>query len=127
VADVATDIIIVTTPDLSPPGPTIIYVNPAFTRLTGYSADAAIGQSPRMLQGAGTSRATLDAIRTALSEGRTAHEKILNFTKGGAPYWLDMRIEPLRDASGAISHFVAIERDITLDERHAQSETSWRE
>jgi PAS domain S-box-containing protein len=119
VADAASDIIIVTTPDLTPPGPTIIYVNPAFTRLTGYSADAAIGQSPRMLQGAGTSRATLDAIRTALSEGRTAHEKILNFTKGGAPYWLDMRIEPLRDASGAITHFVAIERDVTLDERHA--------
>jgi PAS domain S-box-containing protein len=127
VADAASDIIIVTTPDLTPPGPTIIYVNPAFTRLTGYSAEAAIGQSPRMLQGAGTSRATLDAIRAALSEGHTAHEKILNFTKGGAPYWLDMRIEPLRDASGAITHFVAIERDITRDERHARSETSWRE
>jgi PAS domain S-box-containing protein len=124
VADAASDVIIVTTPDLTPPGPTIIYVNPAFTRLTGYSAEEAIGQSPRMLQGAETRRATLDAIRTALSEGRTAHEKILNFAKGGAPYWLDMRIEPLRDASGAITHFVAIERDIALDKRHARSETS---
>jgi diguanylate cyclase (GGDEF)-like protein/PAS domain S-box-containing protein len=117
VADAASDVIIVTTPDLNLPGPTIIYVNPAFTRLTGYSAEEAIGQSPRMLQGTGTSRATLDAIRTTLSEGRAAHEKVLNFGKGGAPYWLDMRIEPLRDASGTITHFVGFERDVTLDQR----------
>ena len=122
VADAASDVIIVTTPDLAAPGPTIIYVNPAFTRLTGYSAEEAIGQSPRMLQGPGTRRATLRAIRTRLSEGLTAHEKILNFGKGGTPYWLDMRIEPLRDASGAITHFVAIEREIDAEQRNARSQ-----
>jgi diguanylate cyclase (GGDEF)-like protein/PAS domain S-box-containing protein len=119
VADAANDIVIITTPDLDLPGPTIIYVNPAFTRLTGYAADEAIGQTPRMLQGPRTSRETLDAIRATLSEGRSTQEKILNFAKCGAPYWLDMRIEPLRDETGTITHFVAIQRDVTLDKRRS--------
>jgi diguanylate cyclase (GGDEF)-like protein/PAS domain S-box-containing protein len=117
IADTANDIIIVTTPDLTAPGPTIVYVNPAFTRLTGYSAAEAIGRSPRMLQGPGTSRATLHAVGAALRAGRPVHEKILNYAKSGAPYWLDLRIVPLRDQAGAITHFAAIERDVTLDKR----------
>ena len=117
VADAVNDIVIVTSAEISEPGPVIIYVNPAFTRLSGFTAEEAIGRTPRMLHGPGTSRETLDRIRAALSEGRPAHEKILNYTKGGAPYWLDMRIEPLRDASGSVTHFVGIERDVTLDKR----------
>jgi diguanylate cyclase (GGDEF)-like protein/PAS domain S-box-containing protein len=117
IAETANDIIIVTTPDLDPPGPAIIYVNPAFTRLTGYSAEEAIGLSPRILQGPGTSRKTLDAIRAALRKGHPVREKVLNFAKCGAPYWLDLRIEALRDAQGVITHFAAIERDVTMDKR----------
>ncbi len=111
------DIVIVTTPELKPPGPTIIYVNSAFTRLTGYTADEALGSSPRMLQGPGTSCQTLERIRAGLREGREVHEKILNFAKNGAPYWLDLRIIPIRDTDGNIVQFAAIERDVTLDKR----------
>jgi diguanylate cyclase (GGDEF)-like protein/PAS domain S-box-containing protein len=117
IAESANDVIIVTTPDLDPPGPTIVYVNPAFSRLTGYSAAEAIGLTPRILQGPGTGRASLDAIRAALKAGRPAREKVLNFAKCGAPYWLDLRITPLRDATGAITHFAAVERDVTMDKR----------
>ncbi len=117
IAETANDIIIVTTPDLEPPGPTIVYVNPAFVRLTGYTAAEAIGRSPRILQGPGTSRMTLDAIGAALREGRAVREKVLNFSKSGAPYWLDLRIVALQDAEGTVTHFVAIERDVTLDKR----------
>jgi diguanylate cyclase (GGDEF)-like protein/PAS domain S-box-containing protein len=95
----------------------ITYVNPAFTRLTGYAAAEALGRSPRILQGPGTSRATLDNVLALLRAARPAHEKILNFGKSGAPYWLDMHIVPLRDAQGKITHFAAIERDVTLDKR----------
>jgi diguanylate cyclase (GGDEF)-like protein len=73
--------------------------------------------TPRILQGPGTSRATLKDIRSSLSSGGPVHEKILNFAKNGAPYWLDLRIVALRDAGGAITHFAAIERDVTLDKR----------
>ncbi|MBW4090540.1 MAG: EAL domain-containing protein [Proteobacteria bacterium] len=117
IAETANDIILVTTPDLDPPGPLITYVNPAFTRLTGYTVAEAIGRSPRILQGPGTNRATLDNILASLRSGRPAHQKILNFGKSGAPYWLDMHIVPLRDAQGTITHFAAIERDVTLDKR----------
>jgi diguanylate cyclase (GGDEF)-like protein/PAS domain S-box-containing protein len=117
IAETANDVIIVTTPDLEPPGPSIVYVNPAFSRLTGYDATEAIGLSPRILQGPGTSRTSLDAIRTALRKGQTVREKVLNFAKCGAPYWLDLRIFALRDANGVITHFAAIERDVTMDKR----------
>jgi diguanylate cyclase (GGDEF)-like protein/PAS domain S-box-containing protein len=117
IAETANDIILVTTPDLEPPGPVITYVNPAFTRLTGYTAAEAVGRSPRILQGPGTSRSTLDHVLVSLRAGRPAHEKILNFGKSGAPYWLDMHIVPLCDAQGKITHFAAIERDVTLDKR----------
>jgi diguanylate cyclase (GGDEF)-like protein/PAS domain S-box-containing protein len=117
IAETTNDIVLVTTPDLDPPGPVIIYVNPAFTRLTGYTAAEALGLSPRILQGPGTSRVTLDNVLSSLRAGRSAHEKILNFGKSGAPYWLDMHIVPLCDAQGKITHFAAIERDVTLDKR----------
>ena len=117
VAESANDAIIITTPGLEAPHPLIVYVNPAFTRLSGYSAAEAIGQSPRMLQGPKTDRSTLDAIRTALSSGREVHEKVLNFGKGGQRYWLDLRIVPLRDGAGKITHYAAIERDVTMDKR----------
>lgn len=117
IAEMANDIILVTTPDLDAPGPVITYVNPAFTRLTGYTAAEALGRSPRILQGPLTSRTTLDGIRASLKAGQSVHEKVLNFGKSGAPYWLDMHIVPLRDAQGKITHFAAIERDVTLDKR----------
>jgi PAS domain S-box-containing protein len=117
IVETANDIIIVTTPELAPPGPVITYVNAAFTRLTGYSAAEAIGLTPRILQGPGTSRATLDRIKAELQAGRPAHEKILNFGKSGAPYWLDLHIVALRNPQGAITHFAAIERDVTMDKR----------
>jgi diguanylate cyclase (GGDEF)-like protein/PAS domain S-box-containing protein len=117
IAETVNDIILVTTANLEPPGPLITYVNPAFTRLTGYTAAEAMGLSPRILQGPGTSRATRDNIRAALGEGRSVHEKILNVGKSGAPYWLDLHIVPLFDTQGKITHFAAIERDVTMDKR----------
>jgi diguanylate cyclase (GGDEF)-like protein/PAS domain S-box-containing protein len=117
IAELISDVVIVTTPDLAAPGPSIVYVNSAFTRLTGYTASEAIGQTPRILQGPGTCRTTLDKISAKLRQGHPVHEKILNFAKTGAPYWLDFQILPLRNEAGIITHFVAIERDVTLDKR----------
>ncbi len=117
IAERMNDVIIVTTAEPGPSGPSIVYVNPAFTRLTGYTAAEVIGRTPRILQGPGTSRATLDKIALGLREGRPVHEKVLNFSKSGVPYWLDLKIVPLHDGDGPITHFAAIERDITLDKR----------
>ena len=92
IAETAGDIIIVADAMLDLPGPKIIYVNSAFTRLTGFTAAETIGRSPRMLQGPGTSRKALDKIAVGLRAGEPVHEKVLNYGKSGAPYWLDLRV-----------------------------------
>ena len=97
--------------------PRIVYVNEAFTRLTGWAADEVIGHSPRRLQGPKTSRATLDAIRQALEQRRPIQAELINYTKDGREYWIEMDITPIFDAEGRCTHFGAVERDITQRKR----------
>lgn len=109
------DIVLITEAEpLEEPGPRIVYVNRAFERLTGFHRDQAIGRNPRILQGPGTDRSELDRIRRALETGQSVQTKLKNYRKDGQGYWLEISIAPLIDASGTTTHFVAIERDITL-------------
>lgn len=107
------DSILVTKNNIEKPGPTIIYANQALCDLSGYSFAELKGKNPRMLQGEGTDRKTLDLIHEDLLKGRKSHNELLNYTKEGTPYWIDINIVPLKDASGKITHFIAVERDIT--------------
>jgi diguanylate cyclase (GGDEF)-like protein/PAS domain S-box-containing protein len=91
----------------------IVYVNAAFTRLTGYAAQEALGCTPRFLQGPDTSQATRVSLREALARGRRAHAEILNYRKSGEPFWVEMSIVPVRDPAGTLTHWVAVTRDIT--------------
>lgn len=109
----ANDGIIITKADLENPGPEVIYVNEAFTRISGYSAKEIIGQSPRILQNEFTKRETLDEMKQTLSEGKPFKGELLNVHKNGNQYWLDISIVPVKNKDGAITHFAAIERDIT--------------
>lgn len=102
---------------LGEPGPRIQFVNEAFTRHTGYTAAEAMGRSPRLLQGPGTDRAALDRIRAALSEWRPVREELLNYRKGGQPFWIELDITPLVGSDGYCTHWVAIQRDITERKR----------
>lgn len=113
--DAARDVIVVTEAQpLDEPGPRIVYVNEAFTRLTGYSPEEAIGRSPRFLQKTDlTDEETVHEVRRSLDLGEPFDGPILNFAKDGTPYWLDMHIFPLRDPDGNVTHFAAIERDVT--------------
>ncbi|MCB0915037.1 MAG: diguanylate cyclase [Actinobacteria bacterium] len=114
-ADNARDIVIITEAEpLESPGPRIVYVNPAFTALTGYTPEEVIGRDPRFLQRPGqTDSATTAEIGQLLRMSGDFHGAILNFAKDDTPYWLDMKIFPLHDAEGRVTHFAAIERDIT--------------
>lgn len=113
VVESANDAIIITGPDLDFPGPTILYVNKAFTDLTGYTANEVIGMSPRMFQGPRITGGAGHEAGEALRRGEPVHTTALNYGKGGRRYWVDIKIIPLRDADGNITHFAAIERDIT--------------
>jgi diguanylate cyclase (GGDEF)-like protein/PAS domain S-box-containing protein len=110
----ANDIILVTEADpLEVPGPRIVYVNNAFTDLTGYTQREVLGRTPRILQRQETSRETRNRIKESLKRHEYVHEKILNFSKAGKQYWLDIKIIPLTNSKGTITHYAAIERDIT--------------
>ena len=99
----------------------IVYVNRAFCELTGFSQAEVIGKSPKILQGPDTSTEVRQRIRNALENQQSVRETILNYSKSGVPYWLDLNIFPLKNALGEVTHFAAVERDVT-DQVHKEAE-----
>ena len=120
------EVILITEADLNLPGPRIVFVNPAFTRMTGYEAAEVVGQTPRILQGPRTSRAVLDRLRGNLERGGPFEGETVNYRKDGTPYDLEWKIAPLRAPDGNVTHFVAIQRDITA-RRKAERDTRLNE
>jgi PAS domain S-box-containing protein len=111
--EAAGEAVVITSPDLDPPGPRIAYVNPAFTRLTGYAPAEVIGQTPRILQGPKTERRELDRMRAELSgTGHFAGEAV-NYRKDGSEYVNDWRVTAVRDEAGRVVFWVSIQRDVT--------------
>ena len=94
-------------------GPKILYVNEAFVRRTGYTREEAIGKAPVILQGPLTQREALDRIGYALKHWQPLREELINYTKSGEMYWVEIDIVPVSDEKGSYTHWVAIERDIT--------------
>lgn len=112
------DIIMIT--DARPidePGPRTVFVNEAFVRKTGYSKEEVIGKSPRLLQGPDTDRVELDRIRQALKHWQPVRAQLLNYTKSGDQYWLELDIVPITNEAGNYTHWVSVERDITEQKR----------
>ena len=108
------DIVLITEAEpIDGDGPKILYVNDAFVRRTGYSREEAIGKTPRILQGERTQRDALDRIRNALKDWKPVREELINYTKSGEMFWLELEIVPVADETGWYTHWVAIERDIT--------------
>lgn len=113
----AHDSIVITTPVLDKPGPQIVFVNPAFTSLTGYSPEEAIGQTPRILQGPKTDRTVLNRLRVELAQRQLFHGELINYRKDGSEFYNEFYIQPIRDEQGEVTHYVGIQRDITEHKR----------
>jgi PAS domain S-box-containing protein/diguanylate cyclase (GGDEF)-like protein len=109
----ASDAVVVTDATLERPGPFIVFVNPAFCAMSGYSPDEVLGQSPRMLQGPRTNRDTLARLRTCLSQGMPFDGETINYRKDGTPFYVEWHISPIRDRHGTITHFVSVQRNVT--------------
>ena len=99
---------------------TIEYVNPQFTKASGYSAAEAIGSNPRLLQSKQTSEATYLQMWKTLGCGDTWHGDFINKRKNGELYWEESHISPIKNDAGSTTHYVAIKTDIT-DRKLAES------
>lgn len=92
----ANDAILITEAEpIDLPGPRIVYCNPAFLAITGFTEEEVIGRTPRILQCEETSRATLDVIREALSHWRAVEVELLNTRKDGSKFWVELSIVPV--------------------------------
>jgi two-component system cell cycle sensor histidine kinase/response regulator CckA len=102
-------------------GRSVLYANDAFYRMTGYAADEVVGRSLHYLRGPGSDEGTLGALRDALDGGRAFQCELLNYRKGGQPFWVELSVVPVPDPAGRCSHWVMIQRDAS-DRKAAEAE-----
>src|SRR6218665_4214884 len=97
----------------------IEWVNPAYTRVTGWTLEEVRGRNPKsFLHGPRTSRAAAAQLGTRLRQGLPVQDfEMLNYTKGGMPYWGSLSIQPVVGDDGTIAEYVAIQTDITERKR----------
>lgn len=101
---------------------TIEWVNPAFTELTGYSTEEALGRNPRDLVRSGRhDRAFYTALWSTILAGRVWHGELVNRRKDGTLYDEEQTITPIRGADGAVTHFISVKQDITERKRMEES------
>ncbi|MEM6756873.1 MAG: PAS domain-containing protein [Planctomycetota bacterium] len=112
-----TEFVVITDADIDAPGPRILFANGAFYEMTGYTPEEVIGESPRILQGPNTDRATLDRLRSALRRGESFTAETVNYRKDGREYVVAWHIAPVRGADGEITNWVSIQRDVTEQRR----------
>ena len=90
------------------------WVNPGFRRLTGYSLNEVRGKKPgELLQGPKTDSATVDFMSRRLQKGQEFKVELINYSKQGREYWVAVEVQPIRNQQREITHFMAVELDIT--------------
>lgn len=99
--------------DATKPENPMIYVNPSFERITGYSASEVIGRDCRFLQGGDRNQMDLADLRKAIQEKRECHAVLLNYRKDGTPFWNDLYIAPVFSENGELSNYIGVQTDIT--------------
>ena len=99
----------------------IIFVNDASLRRSGYARDEVIGRSMRMLHGPDTDPATVKRIVAAMELEEPVTAELVNYTRAGAPYWVEMEMLPFSSEGADITHWVVIGRDITERRNSAEA------
>lgn len=98
----------------------IIYANPAFERLTGYSADEILYRDCRFLQADDRDQEPLDAIRSALRDGRSSRQVLRNYRKDGTMFWNELSITPVYDDRDQLTYYIGIQKDVTAQKELEQ-------
>ena len=120
--------IVITDPKL--PDDPIIYVNPAFERISGYPAEEVLGLNCRFLQGDDHDQPALEELRAALREEQESRVILKNYRKDGTPFWNELYVAPIHDEEGTLTNFVGVQNDITerreIEEVLRESEERFR-
>ena len=99
--------------DARKPDQPILYTNVAFERMTGWRFEEVVGRNCRFLQGPDTDRAEVARLRAAIGQGRDIEVLLRNYTKDGRPFWNALRVMAIYDAEGQLSHFFALQEDVS--------------
>jgi PAS domain S-box-containing protein len=116
-----TDAIVIT--DSNSPnekGVRIIYVNEAFTKMTGYAIEEVQGKNPKILQGPLTDQSELERLKIAIKNFKPCEIETINYKKNGEPFWVNLSIVPVSNEKSEFTHWIAIQKDVT--ERRKQME-----
>jgi diguanylate cyclase (GGDEF)-like protein/PAS domain S-box-containing protein len=97
--------------DAQDPDMPLLYVNPAFERLTGYTSAELLGRNLRLLQGPAGSQAGVRRLRDAIEAGVETRALVQNFRKSGESFWMEVRLVPVRDAGGTLTHWASLHRE----------------
>jgi PAS domain S-box-containing protein len=106
-------VVITAAQSLDESGPPILYVNEAFTRITGYRTEEVLGQTLGILQGEKTDRAELEKVYTALSSWDSVTVEVIHYRKDGSEFWHEFSMVPVADKTGCHTHWISIQRDTT--------------
>lgn len=108
------DAVIITEAEpIDAPGPRILYVNEAFTRITGYQPEEVLGKTPRILQGPKTDMAEIQKVRMALARWEPVTVEVINYRKDRSEFWNEFSLVPVADPKGWYTHWIAVQRDTT--------------
>ena len=120
--------IVITDPKV--PDNPIVYVNPAFEKISGYAADEVRGYNCRFLQADDRDQSSLEELRVALREERECRVVLRNYRKDGTPFWNELYVSPVHDEEGRLTNFVGVQNDITerrgIEEVLRESEERFR-
>ena len=113
------DCVLITDADLEQPGPRILYANPSFERMSGYSLTQLLGKTPRLFQGPDTDQEMLKRLRSALERKRIFVAETTNYRQDGTPYRVRWQIAPIFDSAGEVTHFVSLQRNISAQQQQS--------
>jgi PAS domain S-box-containing protein len=113
VIEAAPESILITSSDLDDPGPSIVYVNPAFERMTGWDKTEILGKSPRLFQGPKTNLKIFSDLRKKLYSNQVWEGQTINYRKDGSVFWMEWSIVPLKNQEENTYQYLAIQRDIS--------------
>ncbi len=103
----------ITVSDCRLPDLPLVYANPAFLRMTGYTLGEVVGRNCRFLQGGDTAQPGLATLRAALRAGRDCAVLLRNHRKDGTPFWNELTMAPVRDEVGVLTHYIGIQTEVT--------------